>query len=361
MTFIVGLVFFTIIAAVLAAVKFFRDFFTIDSENKYSGADNKLARANAIKRSIRFNVVLGLLLAVFFDGSYTLYRGAMQVNPGQGGVLIWFGSMQENSVPEGLNFVNPMADRAFLSIRRRTVDLADDAREGASTNPVNGPAVSVTTKDKNLLRIDISVPYALNVKHLSPVYKHVGKTNDVIETKLLETHIRASLVDVATKFTRQDIMADKRQDVLKSLHDTIVTSVQDDLIVYGVPPKAAKEAILVSMPQIRQVTPAPEVKKAIDESAATEELKRRQEDLNKIAQARVERRRLEGDSINKMFSALPKGANSLDISRVMSAVAAKQRADALMKAVEKGQVQMIFMSGGSSGGATPAVQLPGAK
>lgn len=352
MTFILTSLFFLIVTAVATAI-----FYAVRHtyiRDEYKRDEQEAALVGLFRTSITAFVIGALILV----GGNILFRSAMQVDPGQGGVLVWFGRTQSEAVPSGFHFVNPMADRYKMSVMRRTIDFTDDKSEGNAVNPVNGPAVLVTTADHNLLRLSVSIPYALRLEYLPALFENVGRTNDLIETKLLETNVRSALVDTAPQFTWRQIMAKGRGEVLKKLHENITQAIARDLANYGVDSKIAKDVLVVSMPQIRQVTPSDKVKSAIDEAAATKVLKDRQADLNDIARAKVERRELEGQAIEQMFAKLPKGATSMDIQRVMNATAAKQRADALMKAVEQDKVKIIFMGGGS---AHPALTMPNVK
>lgn len=305
--------------------------------------------------ALRTAILAGIIFLIS-SGSYTIYRSMMQVDPGEGGVLIWFGTVQKTTVPPGLHMVNPMAVREFLSTRRHTIDFTDDSNEGNDVNPINGPAVLVTTKDHNQLRVNVSIPYSLNPPYLSYLYSVVGKTNSEIETKLLETHARSTLIAVSSEFKWQPLLADSHEKVLKEIHTRMKDAIKKDLVVYGVPEKIADKAIIISPPQIRQIVPSDKVKGAIDEAAATTVLLDRQQDLIAIAEAKVQQREKEGSAINAMFDKLPEGVTAQDIHAVLSAMAKKENADAVMKAVEKGGVSMIIMNNGG-GTATPAMQV----
>jgi regulator of protease activity HflC (stomatin/prohibitin superfamily) len=331
---------FLMLSSCVAAIIFFTS----------AGASFKLILLKAVLVGVGVFVVLG--------GLFTLYKSVMVVDPGHGGVLVWWGTVQKRAEAPGLRFVNPMADRYYLSVKRRTVDFTDDRNEGSSANPVNGPAILITTKDHNLLRVNVSFPYALRMSGLPTLYSVVGEDNTTIETKLIETNARSVLVAVGSDFTWKSLLADNRDDVLSAIHTGLKEAIVSDLMTYGMPRKDAENAVIISPPQIRQIVPSDAVKTAIDEAAATVVLRDRQVDLIKIAESKVRQRELEGQAIEQMFAKLPKGANSLDINRVLLALAAKERADAIMKAIEKDRVQMIIMSGGSG---APAVSLPSGK
>lgn len=56
--------------------------------------------------------------------------------------------------------------------------------------------------------------------------------------------------------------------------------------------------------------------------------------------------------MNNLFAELPKGSTPRQIRHVLAAIADKVRAEAMMKAVETGQVQVMVMQGGQ-----PAVPI----
>jgi len=87
----------------------------------------------------------------------------------------------------------------------------------------------------------------------------------------------------------------------------------------------------------------------------------RQTILNQIAEREAERRGNEGLGIKMLFDQLPKGFSAEQLQGLLYALADKQRADSMLKAVERDQVKVMIMGGGapgSVGGMPSAVAVP---
>lgn len=96
---------------------------------------------------------------------------------------------------------------------------------------------------------------------------------------------------------------------------------------------------------LRDVRPDAKVLNAISEKVAAEEDLKRQRVLTEIARQEAERRANEGIGVARLFSELPQGFSPDQIRAVLAALADKQRADALTKAVESGKVNVMVLPG----------------
>ena len=105
--------------------------------------------------------------------------------------------------------------------------------------------------------------------------------------------------------------------------------------------------------QLRKVLPPNKVLNAVAEKIAAEEDLERQKTLTQIAEEEARRRQNEGRGVNNLFAELPQGFSPSQIREVLGAIADKTRAEAMMKAVETGQVQVMVMNG-----AQPSLAVP---
>ena len=96
------------------------------------------------------------------------------------------------------------------------------------------------------------------------------------------------------------------------------------------------------------------VQNAISEKIASDQDLQRQHTLTAIAQEIAKRRINEGVGIRNLFSELPKNISPKDMSHLLSAMAEKEKADAVMKAVETGQAKNLFIG---MNGVAPAVPM----
>lgn len=97
--------------------------------------------------------------------------------------------------------------------------------------------------------------------------------------------------------------------------------------------------------QLRKILPPQKVLNAVSEKVAAQEDLERQKTLTRIAEEEARRRQNEGRGVKNLFTELPAGLKPSEIREVLAAIADKTRAEATMKAVETGQVQIMIMYG----------------
>ena len=105
--------------------------------------------------------------------------------------------------------------------------------------------------------------------------------------------------------------------------------------------------------QIRGIYPPNRIRQAASEKVAAEEELKRQETLTQIAEEEARRRANEGKGVQMMFDELPDGFTADEIARVVNAISAKTRAEAVMKAVNTEQVRNLHIYGDVAPAAAP--------
>ncbi len=103
--------------------------------------------------------------------------------------------------------------------------------------------------------------------------------------------------------------------------------------------------------QIRRIAPPRALLAAESDRLAAAVNLERQVVLNQIAEKEAERRGNEGLGIRMLFDQLPKGFTAEQLQGLLYALADKQRADSMLKAVERDQVKVMVMGGSAPGSA----------
>jgi regulator of protease activity HflC (stomatin/prohibitin superfamily) len=287
---------------------------------------------------------VGTLLAM---AVFTVFCSITIIPAGNAGVATWFGSVQRTVLPEGLTLVNPMTSIETFSTRREIVMFTNDPSK-AKDPSYNGPAVLALSSDRNPLTIDISFPYNINADMAWKLYQKVAHSDSSMEKKVLETNARKVVAEVLSRHSWTDATFANRQEIEKELEEEFKVAVTTDLKSHGFTEAEAKQAISVGIPQIREVRPDEKVLNAIAERLASEENLKRQKVLTDIAAQEAERRANEGVGVAKLFAALPKDFRPEQIQAILGALADKERADALTKAVENGRVSVIAIPNNST-------------
>lgn len=115
----------------------------------------------------------------------------------------------------------------------------------------------------------------------------------------------------------------------------------------GLDEKQAGEVFVILPVQLRKVLPPEKVQNSINEKIATDQDFQRQQTLTRIAEQIAVRRKNEGKGISNLFAELPKDIKPNDMANLLEAMSKKENADALMKAVETGQLKIAVFSNGT--------------
>jgi hypothetical protein len=123
----------------------------------------------------------------------------------------------------------------------------------------------------------------------------------------------------------------------------------------GLTKEETEMAIIIAPVQLRESLPDLKVLNAVAEKTASLQDLERQSTLTEIAEKEAERRKQEGSGVKQLFEALPENFTASEIAEVLGALANKTRADAMLKAVESGQIDTVIMNGDTAGGVSNAV------
>lgn len=131
--------------------------------------------------------ILGIgLIVVLILGVILSISSCTVIQPGQVGVQVTFGSVNDNSLGEGMHVVNPMS---------KIVDF--DVRQQSHTED----NVNVTSQDQLVSQLDVSIQYTLNPKLAAKILKEIGDIERV-KTIVLVPKIRSALRE-ATKTIKE--------------------------------------------------------------------------------------------------------------------------------------------------------------
>ena len=306
-------------------------------------------------RAVPHKVVLGLPIAAVL--AVIVAYSIMVVNAGTTQVVITFGKVQERRYDPGVHFIVPGSRHEPMAITRQIFELAaldPDAVTAAGTAPVpEAQRTLALSSDRIAMSADLTFPYQLNADWAWKVYTVIGPT---YEATLLIPAARAAVREAAASFTWNDAVATKRADLEKQVHAVFSRLVRENLTSSGFSVDEAAKAIVLMPPQIRRLAPPKVILSAESDRMASEVNLQRQVVLNQIAEREAERRANEGLGIRKLIEQLPKEFSPVQLKDLLYALADKQRADSMLKAVERDQVKVIVMGG--NGATSPAITVP---
>jgi regulator of protease activity HflC (stomatin/prohibitin superfamily) len=281
----------------------------------------------------------------------------MIVSAGTTQVVITFGKVQQRSYAPGMHLIVPGSRHEYMWITRQIFELSaldPDAVTTAGAAPVpEAQRTLALSSDRIALSADITFPYRLNGDLAWKVYTVISPTYEAV---LLIPAARAAVREAAAEFSWSDAVTSKRAELEKRIHNVFMRLVQENLTGSGFTAEEAAKTFVLMAPQIRRMAPPKAILSAESDRSASEVNLKRQLVLNQIAEREAERRANEGLGIKKLIEQLPRDYNPVQLKDLLYALADKQRADSMLKAVESDQVKVMVMGG--NGGAPPAISLP---
>lgn len=267
-----------------------------------------------------------------------LFHAIYVISPGHVGVPVWFGNVQEISLSEGVKFVNPMANVIVMDGRRFAYEFSDETS-----------LVSVS-KNQNPLTIEVAFPINLNPSVAWKIYQKIG--DDSRYRDQLRSAARSAVRSAAAEYKWAEVTGNLNQIAAK-MGEYFSRNVTRDLVNLGFTEAEAGMAFTFLDVQLRKIVPDERILNATAEKLAAIQDLERQITLTAIAKEVANRREMEGMGVRKLFSALPTDFNANEVSTILNALANKERADAMLKAVENGEVKIIVMGGS----AAPAINV----
>ncbi|OQX52171.1 MAG: hypothetical protein B5M53_09210 [Candidatus Cloacimonas sp. 4484_209] len=243
------------------------------------GAKRSVKNLNPLLAPIAF------ILAVVF----LLLSMVRMVGPGEVGVEVLFGKVNNKILQSGLHLVNPLVTIERLSVRTQAYTMSAKAGEGQ----IRGDdAITALTAEGLSVQLDVTVWFHLIPEKAAEVYKNIG--TDYI-SKIVRPAIRTAIRSAAVQYNATDIYSIKRTEVT----DNIFNELKRDFATKGV----ECEKVL-----LRNVQLPAKVKNAIDDKIAAEQDAQKMKFVLQKETQEAERRKIEADGISKANKII---ANSL--------------------------------------------------
>lgn len=250
------IIFLVIVIAVVSALK------------KGSANNPAISKVLGLVRNVS---AVGIVVALIFSC-------VAQVGPGEVGVQVLFGSVQDGYLKSGLNFVNPLVNVETMDIKTQAYTMSSVQDEGQQTND---DAISTLSSDGLTLKLDVTIWYRLNEADAPQVYRTIG--TDYVE-KIVRPAIRTALRDVSVGYSATDIYSLKREDFVREVTKNLESAFTGRGIVL--------ERVL-----LRNVELPEKVRAAIDEKIASEQRAQQMVYVLQKEKQEAERKRVEAQGI----------------------------------------------------------------
>ncbi|MEO5945332.1 MAG: prohibitin family protein [Chitinophagaceae bacterium] len=220
---------------------------------------------------IRFAAFLLIIVGV-------LSKSFVQIEPGQIGVKTLFGKVQDDVLPSGLNFINPLLEIRRMDIKTQNYTMSGITDEG---NKASDDAIRVLTSDGLEVTIDLTVLYKLLPSDAPKIVRETGADyTDKIVRPLARTKIR----DNAVYYDAISLYSTKRDE----FQQRIFKSIDDDF---------KKRGLVLEQLLVRNITLPQSVKTTIEQKINAEQDAQKMQFVLLKEKQEAERKRVEAQGI----------------------------------------------------------------
>ncbi|MEP7147077.1 MAG: prohibitin family protein [bacterium] len=202
-----------------------------------------------IVNTLRVAAAIGIFVAI-------LLASFVQIGPGEVGVQILFGQVQDGILRSGLNFINPFMEVEKLDVKTQAYTMSgsnDKDRNESITN--KSDPIQTLSSDGLTLLLDVTVWYRLSADDAPNLLRTIGSE---YEAKIVLPAIRTAIRDIAVNFVATDIYSSKRDDYVNNVAKKLENSFEG-------------RGIILEKVLLRNVELPLKVREAIDEKIAAEQ------------------------------------------------------------------------------------------
>ena len=201
-----------------------------------------------------------------------------QIDAGEVGVKVLFGSIQPDVLASGLHFVDPLLDIKKIDIKTQNYTMSGVLDEG---NKSGDDAIRVLTSDGLEVTIDLTVLYRV-VSSEAP--RLLRETGDDYRDKIVRPITRTKIRDNAVYYQAVDLFGNKRDE----FQQRIYKSIEDDF---------RKRGLMLEQLLVRNITLPNSVKASIESKINAEQDAKKMEFVLQKEKQEAERKRVEAQGI----------------------------------------------------------------
>ncbi len=234
-----------------------------------------LARSDVnLKRFSGVVWIVGLLMVA----AGVLVSCIFQIDAGQVGVMKLFGKVQNDVLPSGLHFINPLLEVEKMDIKTQNYTMSGVHDEGVKQGD---DAIRVLTSDGLEVTIDLTVLYKLLPSDAPKIVRETGLDyTDKIVRPLTRTKIR----DNAVYYEAISLYSNKRDE----FQQRIFRSIDEDF---------KKRGLVLEQLLVRNITLPQSVKTTIEQKISAEQEAQKMQFVLQKERQEAERKRVEAQGI----------------------------------------------------------------
>ncbi|HMS63830.1 MAG TPA: prohibitin family protein [Ignavibacteria bacterium] len=211
-----------------------------------------------LKDNLKLEKIVSILRVVAGVGILfaALLACVVQIGPGEVGVQILFGKIQEGVLRSGLNFVNPLMEVEKLDVKTQAYTMSGQNDQDVSEVKIKkSDPIQTLSSDGLTLLLDVTVWYRISADDAPNLLRTIGSD---YEAKIVLPAIRTAIRDVAVNFVATDIYSSKRDDYVNDVAKKLENSFEG-------------RGIILEKVLLRNVELPQKVREAIDEKISSEQ------------------------------------------------------------------------------------------
>ncbi|MEI7472473.1 MAG: prohibitin family protein [Chitinophagaceae bacterium] len=201
-----------------------------------------------------------------------------QIDAGEVGVKVLFGSVQPEVLTSGLHFINPLLDIKRVDVKTQNYTMSGVHDEG---NKTGDDAIRVLASDGLEVTIDLTVLYRVVAVDAPRLLRETG---DDYRDKIVRPITRTKIRDNAVYYQAVELFSTKRDE----FQQRIYKSIEDDF---------KKRGLLLEQLLVRNITLPNSVKASIESKINAEQDAKKMEFVLQKEKQEAERKRVEAQGI----------------------------------------------------------------
>jgi regulator of protease activity HflC (stomatin/prohibitin superfamily) len=201
-----------------------------------------------------------------------------QIDGGEIGVKVLFGSIQNDVLGSGLHFINPLLEVKRLDVKTQNYTMSGVHDEG---DRAGDDAIRVLTSDGLEVTIDLTVLYKIVAADAPRLLRETG---DDYRDKIVRPITRTKIRDNAVYYQAVDLFGNKRDEFQQRIYKTI----EDDF---------KKRGLMLEQLLVRNIALPNSVKASIESKINAEQDAKKMEFVLLKEKQEAERKRVEAQGI----------------------------------------------------------------
>ena len=202
----------------------------------------------------------------------------IQIDAGEVGIKVLFGSVKKEVLGSGLHFVNPLYEIKKVDVKTQNYTMSGQLDEGTK---VGDDAIRVLTSDGLEVTIDLTVLYRVGAVDAPKLYQQTGLD---FKDKIVRPITRTKIRDNAVYYQAIELFSTKRDE----FQQRIYRSIDEDF---------KKRGLLLEQLLVRNITLPNSVKASIESKINAEQDAKKMEFVLQKEKQEAERKRVEAQGI----------------------------------------------------------------